>query len=58
MISKHIEFLSLKIEYVLAKSEDPNEMPHYMAFHLGFYCLPKYLVFKVLKALNFSLLSK
>ena len=28
-------FLSLKINFVLANSADPDEMPHYVAFHLG-----------------------
>ena len=31
------EFMSLKIVLILANSADPNEMPHYVAFHLGFY---------------------
>ena len=29
-------FLSLKIVFVLANSADPDEMPHYVAFHLVF----------------------
>ena len=41
IISKNIVFLSLKIDSVLANSADPNEMPHYAAFHLGLHCLPK-----------------
>ena len=36
-----IVFLSLKINFVLAKSADPDEMLHYAAFHLGLHCLPK-----------------
>ena len=36
-------FLSLKISFVLANNADPDEMPHYAAFHLGLHCLPKYL---------------
>ena len=32
----------LKIVFVLANSVDPDEMLHYLAFHLGFHCLPKY----------------
>ena len=35
-------FLSPKIGFVLANSTDPDEMPHYAAFHLGHHCLPKY----------------
>ena len=34
-------FLSRKIDFVLTKSADPDEMPHYAAFHLGLHCLPK-----------------
>ena len=34
-------FLSLKIVFVIANSVDPDEMPHYTAFHLGLHCLPK-----------------
>ena len=29
--------------FILAYSADPDEMPHEAAFHLGLYCLPKYL---------------
>ena len=28
--------------FVLATSVDPDEMPHYVAFHLGLHCLQKY----------------
>ena len=28
--------------YKLTNSEDPDEMQHYAAFHLGFHCLSKY----------------
>ena len=38
----NIVFLSLKIDFVLANSEDLDEMPHLTAFHLGLHCLPKY----------------
>ena len=31
---------SLKIVSILANSEDPDEMPPYVAFHLGFHSLP------------------
>ena len=30
-----IAFLSLEIVFVLANNEDPGEMLHYAAFHLG-----------------------
>ena len=32
-------FLSLKIEFVLANSADPDEMPLYVACHLSLHCL-------------------
>ena len=28
--------------FVLANHADPDEMPHYVALHLGLHCLPKY----------------
>ena len=34
--------LYLKVNFRLANSADPDEMPHYAAFHLGLQCLPKY----------------
>ena len=40
---KNIVFLYLKIYFVLGSSADRDEMPHYVAFHLGLlFCLPKY----------------
>ena len=44
IISK-IYYISFSAEtgFVLANSADPDEMPYYVAFHLGFHCLPKYL---------------
>ena len=42
IISKNIIFLSLMINFVLANSADPDEMPHYVAFYLDLHCLPKY----------------
>ena len=35
---KYIAFLYLKIDFVLAYSENPYEMPHYAAFYLGLQC--------------------
>ena len=35
-------FLSLKIVLTSAKSEDPDEMPRSVAFHLGLHSLSKY----------------
>ena len=37
---KNNVFLSLKINFVLANSVDPDEMTYYAAFHLGLHCLP------------------
>ena len=34
--------LSLKIDFVLANSADPDEIPHYAAIHMGISCLSKY----------------
>ena len=34
-------FLSLKIDFVLENSIEPDEMLHNAAFHLGLHCLPK-----------------
>ena len=34
IISKNTIFLSLKIDYVLANSADPDEMPHNVSFNL------------------------
>ena len=39
---KNIVFLSLKIDFGLANSADPDEMLHHAAFQLGLQCLPKY----------------
>ena len=36
-------FFSLKMNFVLANSEDLDEMQHDATFHLGLHCLPKYL---------------
>ena len=38
----NIVFLSLNIDFGLANSGDPDEMPHYAEFHLGLHCLPKH----------------
>ena len=27
---------------IMANNEDPDEMQHYAAFHLGLHCLPRY----------------
>ena len=41
---KNFVFFWLKIYFVLVNSADPDEMPHYAAFHLGLHCLPKNLL--------------
>ena len=43
IIPKNIEFLSLKIDFILARCAEPDEMPHSAAFHLDLQCLQKYL---------------
>ena len=40
--SKNVVFLALKIGFVLTNSADPDEMPHFVAFHQRLHCLPKY----------------
>ena len=47
-----IVFLSLMIVFVLANSVDPDEMPHYAAFHLGLHCLPKHTELQTVKSLT------
>ena len=46
MISKIMLYIfhSLKINFYLLNSADPDEMPHFVAFHLGFHCLSEYLL--------------
>ena len=39
-----IAFPSLKINIVLANSADSDKILHYVAFHLGRHCLPKYVL--------------
>ena len=34
---------SFLIIFVLSNSIDPDEMMHYLTFHLGLHCFPKYL---------------
>ena len=38
----HDVFLTMKAVSTLANSANPNEMQHYVSFHLGLHCLPKY----------------
>ena len=40
-LKKNIVFLNLKINFILANSADPDEMPPYAAFHQGLHCLLK-----------------
>ena len=39
----HDVFLSLKVVLILSNSADPDKMQHNAVFHLGRYCLPKYM---------------
>ena len=41
IISPKQYFLSLKIDFVLANSADPDEMPHDAPNRQGLHCLPK-----------------
>ena len=41
IIKKNIVFLSLKTDFVLGNSADPDEMPNYVSFHLSLRSLPK-----------------
>ena len=43
IINKNV-FHSLKNNFVLANSADPDEMLHYSTFYLGLHSLPKYLL--------------
>ena len=46
-------FLSLKINFQLANSADPDEMLDGAAFHLGLHCLQKYLLWgSILQRVN------
>ena len=38
--NQKIACLSRKIDFVLSNSADPDEMPHYAAFHLCLHFLP------------------
>ena len=40
LFPKNIIFHSLKTDFVLQNSADPDEMSHYVTFHLGLHCLP------------------
>ena len=41
-ISKFKCFSVPEDSFILGNSEDPDEMPHFVAFHLGLHCFPKY----------------
>ena len=43
LISIFLIFRSLKIDFAVVNSVDPDEMPHYVAFHLDLFCLPTYI---------------
>ena len=42
MISRKRLLFSLNIDFAIANSADPGEMPHYVAFYLGLQCLANY----------------
>ena len=42
-IQKNTVFPSLKMDFVVANSADPDEVLHSATFHLGLKCLQKYL---------------
>ena len=42
MIIKKSFLLSVDLFYIFTNSEDPDEMQHYSAFHLGLHCLQNY----------------
>ena len=42
IIPKNIEFLSPKIDFILASCAEPDEMVHSAAFHHDLQCLQKY----------------
>ena len=46
-----IKFYFSEVDFILANSSDPDEMPHYAAFHLGLHYLPLYL-FRWFQSLN------
>ena len=50
-------FFGLKNFFTFTNSVDPDELPHYTAFHLGLHCLYKYLLrgFPVIKGLSMKL---
>ena len=51
---KYDVFLYLKIVFILANSEDPDEMP-ICSIYLGIYCLPEYLLIGIQNEEGWSL---
>ena len=47
--------MSLKIVFISANSADPDEMPPYVAFHLGVHCLPIFLFTGIQNAKGFHI---
>ena len=41
-IKRFLIKLTTELCITLVNSEDPDKIPLYVAFHLGFHCLPKY----------------
>ena len=55
IISKHITFLSLKIDFVFAKNVDPDEIPQWLAFSwdcFSYSTIYGYFVFERLKTVE------
>ena len=42
MVAKNIVLLFQKIDFISANCADPDEMLHYVEFHLGLNCLTNY----------------
>ena len=51
-LQKYVENYFLEEQFVIANSEDPDEMLHFLAFHLGLHCKSTHLLFVCLICLN------
>ena len=51
-----MHFCHARFVLICANGTDPDEMPHYGAFHLDLHCLPKYL-FKFAKGLKLKMMT-
>ena len=50
----HVFWSPLSFVFILVISADPDIMPPFAAFHLGLYCLPKYLFTSILNEMGQS----